>query len=157
MQKEFEARLNTTGNSLILLKNRAAALGISLGNILLPYVNDFSQKLAVATDWVQRFSEKHPGLTRAVVLGTASVLGLSAALTGLGYVVSIIISPFISLYSWIVKNTIAINANEVATKKATIAQRAWNAAKSAGLGLLNVGRLTLYYAKTIAKIGRAHV
>jgi TP901 family phage tail tape measure protein len=150
MQKEFEARAATTENSLILLKNRIAALGISLGNIMLPYVNDISKKLAVATEWIQKLSEKHPGLTRAIVLGTAAVLGFSVALTGLGYVASIIISPFVSLYSWIIKYTVATEADEIATKKATAAQNAWNLAKKAGQGLLNVGRLTVYYTKTLA-------
>ncbi|GAV24811.1 phage tail tape measure protein [Carboxydothermus islandicus] len=143
MQKEFEARSATTENSLQLLRNQIQKLSISIGEILRPKVNDIAKLLAKGAEWVQRFAEKHPGLTRNVVLGTAAILGASVALTGLGYIISIIISPFATLYSWIIKY-------KTATEGATIAQRAWNAAKRAGQGLLNVGRLTLYHAKTLA-------
>ncbi|GAV21613.1 phage tail tape measure protein [Carboxydothermus pertinax] len=143
MQKEFEARSATTENSLQLLRNQIQKLSISIGDILRPKVNDIAKLLAKGAEWVQRFAEKHPGLTRNVVLGTAAILGASVALTGLGYIISIIISPFTSLYSLIMKY-------KTATEGATIAQKAWNAAKRAGQGLLNVGRLTLYHAKTLA-------
>lgn len=150
MQEEFDARAATTENSLILLKNNAIALAIALGNELLPYVGKLSEILTKATERVGAFTEKHPALAKFLIVGAASVLGLTVALSGLAYVASIISSPFISLYVLIVRMTTAKKANEIATKKLTIAEKAWNLAKKAGTGLLNVGRLVLYRAKTLA-------
>lgn len=150
MQKEFEARAATAGNSLILLKNRAAALGISIGNILLPYVTILSNKVAEGIGWIQKFADEHPGLARAIALGTASVLGFSVALTGLGYVGSIIVTPFVKLYTWAKRVELGQKLATGATKAWTAAQWLWNMAMRAGQGLLSVGRLALYHAKTLA-------
>lgn len=124
MQKEFEARSDTTENSLILLKNRTAALGVSLGDILLPNLNKLADIVGKGVDWVQKLSEKYPGLTGSIVTGTAAVLGFSIAFTGLGYVASIILSPFAKFYAWATKI-------ELGTKLAAAAQWLWNAALSA--------------------------
>jgi TP901 family phage tail tape measure protein len=149
MQKEFEARAATAGNSLILLKNRAAALGISIGNILLPYVTILSNKAAEVIGWVQRFADEHPQLAKAVTLGTSSVLGLSVALWGLGYVSAIIATPFIKLYAWTRRMELGQKLATGATKAWTAAQWLWNMAMKAGQGLLSAGRLALYYGKMV--------
>lgn len=150
MEKEFEARSSTTANSLQLLRNRAVAIGIAIGDIMLPWVTEISNKLSVAADWVQKFTEKHPGLTRVIVLGTSAVLGLSVVLAGLGYVLSILITPFVNFYVWAKKVELASKLNTAATKAWTAGQWLWNTAMRAGQGLLSVGRLVLYHAKTLA-------
>ncbi len=150
MQKEFEERAKTTENNLQLLRNNMYALGVTVGSVLLPPLNELIKRAVSVADKVQKFAEKYPGLTRAVVIGTASVLGLSAALAGAGYVISILATPFVNLHSLIVRFTTAEKAGEVATKRWTIAQKAWNLTKKAGQGLLNVGKLVLYRAKTLA-------
>lgn len=149
MQKEFESQANTTANQLLLLKNNAFAVANTLGKILLPHVSSLSEKLSKFADKVQAFAEKHPGLTKALVVGTTAVLGFTVALSGLMYIGGIMLSPFVNLYAWITKLTTAEVAGTVATKKATLAQRAWNLAKLAGQKLLSVGRLAAYHAKMI--------
>lgn len=146
MQKEFESRSATAANSLQLLKNRAVAMGITIGNILLPYITDISTKLSVAADWVQKFAEKHPGMTKAIVLGTTAVLGLTAALTGLGYVTSILITPFATFFAWAQKVALVSRLGALASAAWTAAQWLWNGAMTVGQALLSVGRLAAYYA-----------
>lgn len=152
MQKEFEARSKTTENNLQLLRNNMTALAISVGNILLPPLNELVRHIIDIVNKIQSFTDRYPGLTKAIVLGTASVLGFNIALTALGYVASIIISPFASLYTWFIRLTTAEKAGAMATRRWAIAQNAWNLTKKAGQGLLSVSRLVLYHAKTLAII-----
>lgn len=150
MLKEFEARSETVANQLQLLKNHARAFGVNIGSILLPHISALAEKGMVLIERFTKLTEKHPGLTKAIVTGTAAVLGMSVAATGLGYVAGIIITPFIKFYSWTKKAEVAQKAATLATKAWTGAQWLWNTAMSLGRGLLNVGGLILYHAKMMA-------
>ncbi len=149
MQKEFESQAETTANQLILLKNHVFAVGKTVGDVLLPHIVVLAEKFSTVANKIQAFAERHPGFTKALVVGTSAVLGFTVALSGLLYIGSIIVSPFVSFYSWIRKLTIAEVTSTAATKKATLAQRAWNLAKAAGQKLLSVGRLVAYHAKML--------
>lgn len=81
MEKEFNARAATTANNLILLKNNVAELGISVGSVLLPaindVVNDVRPVISAITDW----SAAHPTLIKGIMavgvgLATARVASL---------------------------------------------------------------------------------
>lgn len=146
MQKEFESRSATAANSLQLLKNRAVALGTAIGDIMLPYITDISAKLSAATDWVQKFSEEHPVLAQRLVLGMTAALGLSAALAGLGYVTSSLITPFVSFFVWAQKVQLISRLGAAASAAWAAAQWLWNGAMTVGQALLSVGRLAAYYA-----------
>jgi TP901 family phage tail tape measure protein len=122
MNKEFEARSATTANKLQLLQNNAKALSIAVGNILLPTVNSIAEKLSVAAQKVEVFTQKHPALTRALVIGAAAVTGLVFAVTGLGLAFSLVISPITRFYAWATKV-------ELMSKLATAGTRAWAAAQ----------------------------
>lgn len=137
MQKEFEARSETTENSLQLLRNHMTALGITVGSILLPHIVTLTQKLSSVSERVAAFTEKHPALTRALVIGAAAVLGLGVAFTALGYAASLVISPFVSFYTWATKVGLIGKLAAVATKAWAAAQWLLNAALSANpIGLV---------------------
>src|SRR5690606_16945541 len=77
------------------------------------------------------FADKHPGLTKNLVMGGSAVMGLTVAITALNYATTVIISPFVSMYAWLKKITVAETAATAATKKATLAQKAATVAKLA--------------------------
>lgn len=83
VEKEYAARAATTANQLQLTKNQAAAMGITLGNVMLPALND---TLAALMPWLDKLSElaqTYPGVTKAIVMGTAAlVLFKIAAIAG---------------------------------------------------------------------------
>ncbi len=83
VENEYAARAATTANQLQLAKNQMAAFGIGLGNIMLPALNDTLKAMA---PWIERISalaQAYPGVTRAIVLGTAGlVLFKIAAIAG---------------------------------------------------------------------------
>lgn len=76
MEKEFNARAATTENNLKLLKNGVAELGISVGSVLLPainqIVNDVRPVISAVTDWASANPELVKGLM-AVTVGLAAM------------------------------------------------------------------------------------
>ncbi|MDR2325104.1 MAG: phage tail tape measure protein [Acidovorax sp.] len=80
---EYATRAATTANQLQLAKNQIATFSIHLGNIMLPALND---TLKALTPWMERITalaQAYPGITRAIVMGTAAlVLFKIAAIAG---------------------------------------------------------------------------
>ncbi len=129
MQKEFEARSATTSNSLQLLANNMTVLAVTVGDKLLPHINNLSKRLSGAAEWVDAVSKKYPVLTEYLVVGTAAVLGGTVALSAMAWAGWAVITPFVNLYAWTKKI-------ELATKLSTAAQWAWNVASKAGRAMM---------------------
>lgn len=140
MQKEFEERSKTTENSLQLLRNQMNTLAITVGSILLPHITTLAQKLSDAAERVASFTEKHPTLTKVLVLTTTAALGLGVAVTALGYAASLVITPFVRFYTWATKLETRQKAIQLATRAWTAAQWLLNAALRANpIGLIITG------------------
>jgi TP901 family phage tail tape measure protein len=84
MQKEFEARAATTANTIQLLKNRAHILGITIGNALLPTIDQASNFLGTLIDKVTAFAEANSGMIKQVSFAVAGFGGFLLALSGIG-------------------------------------------------------------------------
>ncbi|KNX77179.1 tail tape measure protein [Pseudomonas sp. 250J] len=81
MEAEYSARAATTANALQLLQNRVTRLGISVGSILLPPLNDFLAFVGPLVSQVAGLAAAHPGLIKGI-LGAAvgfTVLRLATA------------------------------------------------------------------------------
>lgn len=85
MQKEFASRAATTENNIQLLGNRVAALGISLGNILLPGVNAVVGAIGPMVDMVANLANTYPTVTTVIVGGLAALIALKVAYIGSAY------------------------------------------------------------------------
>lgn len=87
MEDEYSARAATTANNLQLAKNAMAALGITIGNVLLPGVNSligsFNTVMGKVQAWVQANPGLSSGLVKVAVGAIAIVGGLSALSIGL--------------------------------------------------------------------------
>ncbi len=87
MEKEYAARAETTANNIFLAKNAMAALGITIGNQLLPGVNSITEKFTGVIKSVQTWAQANPALssslTKIAVGAIAIVGGLSALSIGL--------------------------------------------------------------------------
>lgn len=83
MEKEYAARAATTANNVQLLKNNFAAIGITVGNMLLPSLNNLLTKGREVLDMVQAWVQKNPALAATiakVAVGAIAVLGGVSAL-----------------------------------------------------------------------------
>lgn len=82
MQREFANRSATTANQIQIFKNGISELGIRLGSIVLPAVNDFLSKCIKLTNMISDWSEKHPVLTKGIVGTAASLLAFKVGMFG---------------------------------------------------------------------------
>lgn len=78
---DFAERLKDSAEQTKALKINAQALAITLGTQLLPTVNAGVQKLTAFATWVGNVAQRHPQLTKAVLVGAAA---LSVLLVGFG-------------------------------------------------------------------------
>jgi hypothetical protein len=87
MEAEYAARAATTANNIKLAKNHMAALGITIGNVLLPGVNSMIGSFNGVMSAVQKWSQANPGLSSGLVkiaIGAIAIVGgLSALSIGL--------------------------------------------------------------------------
>ncbi|MDU9391537.1 phage tail tape measure protein [Pseudomonas sp. zfem002] len=128
MNAEYAARAATTQNSMQLLQNRVIRLGITVGSMLLPPLNDFMATIGPIVTTVTSLAAAHPWLVKGV-LGAAvgftvlrlATAGATAALALMNGVASM--SPI----GMIVRG-IAITAGVLIANWSTVApyfQRVW--------------------------------
>ena len=82
MQREFANRSATTANQIQISKNGLSELGIRMGSIVLPALNDFLAKGNKLANIVSDWSEKHPILTKGIIGTTASLLAFKVGMFG---------------------------------------------------------------------------
>nr|DAP38482.1 MAG TPA: minor tail protein [Caudoviricetes sp.] len=82
MQAEYETRSRTTANALQQLKNQTTALGISVGNVLLPPIVDFTKAVAPLLNGIRDVIEENPWLIKGLLSAGAALLGVKTALFG---------------------------------------------------------------------------
>lgn len=84
-QKEFEVRSKTTANAIQLFKNNVGALGITIGNALIPTLNQAMEAVAPMLTAMADFAAAHPELTKNVILATSAIVALRVATIGLRF------------------------------------------------------------------------
>lgn len=133
MQAEFEARCDTTENSLQLLKNQVNAVAITVGNQLLPYVKNAIDTFRQGASAIMAFAQANPKLTSGLVVGVGAFVAIASVITIASYALLAFIYPFTQLRSMML-------AFNVATKLASAGQWALNIAMSANpIGLVIAG------------------
>lgn len=95
MQAEYEARTATTANNLQLLKNQMSRLGITVGNALLPALNNLVGALMAPIDSLANLAERFPIVTQVVVGTVGAVLALKVATIALGYAWTFVKGPIL--------------------------------------------------------------
>lgn len=138
MQGEYASRAATTANAMQQLNNRVTRLGITVGGILLPPLNDFMETMGPIISGVTGFAEANPWLIKSLV-GAAvgfTVLGLAAAGTAVNLkLVNAVAS--MSPVGMIVRG-IAIAAGVLIANWSTVApyfQQVWDKIKGPAMAL----------------------
>lgn len=89
MGKEYQSRAATTANALQLLKNKGAALAITIGSVLLPQIVAISEKvggwLEKAVAWAEANPKIAGGLAKLAVAGGAVTAVIGGLLTVGGF------------------------------------------------------------------------
>jgi TP901 family phage tail tape measure protein len=85
MGREFAAQLATTSAQFAIMKNRAVELGVNIGAVLLPAVNDVMGALSPVVTKMAEWSREHPRVTKAVVGTVVALTSLKVAGWAAGY------------------------------------------------------------------------
>lgn len=90
--EEFARRSATTEAQLQLMRNSMTELGVTVGSVLLPPLNEFLQYAIDIANRVAEWAEAHPDLTRNLVFGAlaagALAVAVGTALVAVGGIVS---------------------------------------------------------------------
>jgi len=78
-EREYAERAKTTANNLQLMRNQMARLGVSIGEVVLPPLNDLLEMSQGVIERVVTWTKEHPKLTKWLVIGAAAVGGLAVA------------------------------------------------------------------------------
>lgn len=84
---DFAERMRDSAEQTKQLTVNASTLGIQLGTVLLPTVNDLLGKASAMASRLGDWSQRHPALTKAIVVGTVALTAMmgAAALLTLAY------------------------------------------------------------------------
>lgn len=97
MSGEYEARASTTANNLQLLKNNAMAVAITLGNTLLPAVNQLSGFISDVMERIRTWANANPVLASSMMKVAGMVVLVAGALAVLSTIMLTIIGPLAML------------------------------------------------------------
>ncbi|TWA90695.1 TP901 family phage tail tape measure protein [Azospirillum brasilense] len=136
MNKEYEARAATTANAIQLMNNRWEALKITLGDALLPTLNELMGPLGGLIDQLAAFAKANPELTKYALLlvaiaGAVGVAGAAVSLLG-GAVMSTLGSVLRMVWA------LGVLASRIAIAPAVLALRGALLAARGAMILFNV-------------------
>lgn len=78
-EAEYAERAKTTANNMQLLRNQTTRLGISIGEVVLPPLNELLSKSQVFIDKMVTWTKENPKLTRGLVMGGIALGGMAVA------------------------------------------------------------------------------
>lgn len=135
MEAEFEARIETTSNSVQILKNQMENMGITLGSVLLPPIVDLATMVGGLAFKIQEFADKYPNLTRGIVMATAAFLALNVAIIAGVYAGRVLKQSYLSVGHAFSKLKLLWAEGKIQAIGQTIATKAMSAAQLAQTGI----------------------
>lgn len=130
MQQEFANRSRTTANSLVIMKNRLAEMGITLGSVVLPALNAGLETLGPYISAIADFAGKHQTLTTVIVGAAAGFMLLGPVVRGSAMAYSLLKSIFLGARMAMMLLTGATSSHTMATMASGAASRGAAAAVS---------------------------
>ncbi|MFC7419341.1 phage tail tape measure protein [Iodobacter arcticus] len=97
MQKEMNARKDTTSAQWLMFQNRLSELTVNLGTILLPTINQIMGGIGSMVSKMADWTRAHPAVTHAIVGTVAALAGLKVISFGIRYAVNVVMSQFNAL------------------------------------------------------------
>ena len=83
MQREFQNRSATTANQLRLFKNSLMELGITVGSVMLPGINDFLKSLMPVVYRMTEWAQANPKLIHTLIKIAVALVSVKAASLGI--------------------------------------------------------------------------
>lgn len=151
MQGEFDTKAATTANQLALMKNEFVAVETDVGNGMIPAFKSLLKIVSPVAAAFGNFASKNSELVGAAFVLGGSVAALGAGFNALAWVGNGLALAYngvngamIAAHTWMIKN-------EIATKLATVATKAWTITKSIGSAILKAD--TIQFMLSAARMG----
>lgn len=155
MQVEFDTKAATTANQLALMKNEFVAVETDIGNGMIPAFKSMLEIISPLAAALGNFASKNSELVGAAFVASGSVAALGAGFNALAWVGNGLALAYngvngamIAAHTWMIKN-------EIATKLATMATKAWTITKSIGSAILKAD--TIQFMLSAARMGASAV
>lgn len=97
MNKEYEARAETTANNIQLLKNNMAHLGIAIGSVVLPTLNGLINDIKPVIESVIGFAKANPVLVATLFKVVAALFAFKVGSLGVRFAFSLLSSGLLSV------------------------------------------------------------
>lgn len=98
MNKEYEARAQTTANNLQTLKGHMTALGITIGSVVLPALNGLIDDLKPAIETVIDFAKANPELVATLFKVVAALFAFKAGSLAVRFGFNLLFGGLLSRY-----------------------------------------------------------
>lgn len=98
MNQEYEARAATTANNIQLLKNNMAHLGITIGSVVLPALNELMNNIKPVIDKVVSFAKANPVLVGTIFKVVAALFAFKAGSLAVRFAFNLLFGGFLSGY-----------------------------------------------------------
>ena len=144
MEQEYAARSQTTENQIQLAKNALDATQISIGNALLPTIGNLFAAVAPVLTSFGEWASKNQELVTIIAGVAAGIAALIVTIAGM----TLIVQGAVLAYTSFQLAAEFVKGLHIATKIATAAQWAWNAAMTAN----PIGLIVLAIAAVIGAI-----
>jgi TP901 family phage tail tape measure protein len=95
--RDFAERMNDSAERTKALEIRAMALKVALGSQLMPTIDAGKAKVMAFAEWISGAAQRHPLLTKAVMVGAATLAALFLVLGGGAIVIAGLVAPFAAL------------------------------------------------------------
>ncbi|AWM87379.1 phage tail tape measure protein [Microvirga sp. 17 mud 1-3] len=103
MSREFQARMQTTNAQWTVSKNRLTEIGVTIGSVMLPALNDLMQTVGPVVSKFAEWAKDNPLLMKALVGTATALVGLRIGTLAFGYGLTFIKGAALSAWSAIAK------------------------------------------------------
>ncbi len=142
MLREHEARLQTTTAQWEIAKNRVTELGVNIGAVLLPPLNQLMGVLGAATSVLADFTREHPTLVANIATVAGALLGSLAAWNAVKFGIGAVTWAWNAMKLAMATNPIGLVVMGLVTAAALIYQN-WEPIKGFFTGIFNSIRETV--------------
>jgi TP901 family phage tail tape measure protein len=123
MQKEYENRSKTTANTLQIMQNKAAELGVTFGSVLLPPLNTVVDIIGAGATKVADLAEKYPHLTKVVGLAAAGLVTLAVVSKAGAYAFTFVRGGALTFQNALIRLGGIQRGSALATRRQTLANQ----------------------------------
>lgn len=97
MDREFQARLQSTAAQMQMLSEQVKIAAINFGTAMLPALQEIGKILSPIIESIAKFAQENPRLAKTIGMVTLGFAGLMITLSGIGFVASGIMSFFTTM------------------------------------------------------------